>query len=97
MDKQVDSIAKYYGVKNELLVSSENSVSFSSNPLQQYLHSSNELGDIYRIPKNVGFNIDYDLILKTFIGCEVIENSSYTQIVVIHQGALQKSKRNELV
>lgn len=62
------------------------------NPIKQFLQSSNELGDVYLIPNNIGFKIDYDLIMETFIHCEIKHTYSGLQIIVIHKGAIQRGR-----
>lgn len=60
------------------------------NPLLPYLHSSNHLGDIYRIPRNVQLSLNPGAILERYIHAEVTYTRQYMQVIVIHPGALNK-------
>jgi hypothetical protein len=87
MSNQYDEIFSAFGVKPKMLTSND-CTTYSSNPLQQYLHSSNNLGDIYHIPYGV-LNIDYDSLYTNFLGSEVRKLKNHIEIVVIHRDALK--------
>lgn len=61
-----------------------------NNPLSKYIHSSNNLGDIYHIPNDGSFIIDADEIMKHFLHFEIKNRVSYFEIIVIHRDALKK-------
>lgn len=63
------------------------------DPLKQFQVSSNELGDVYEIPNHIGLNLDLDLIMSVYIHCEIKYTARMMQVIVIHRGALDKSKK----
>lgn len=58
--------------------------------LQPYVHSNNDLGIVYHIPRTVGIHVDIDLIMETYIGCKVNYFPKYVEVICIHQGATKK-------
>jgi len=61
------------------------------NPLKPYLHSSNNLGDIYHLPNDGSFIIDEFEIMKTFIGCQINYKPNIIEVIVIHKTAFHKN------
>lgn len=62
-----------------------------NDPLLQFRVSSNHLGDVYEIPNKIGLNLDLDLIMSVYIHCEIKYKDNFMQIIVIHNGAINKS------
>lgn len=79
-----ESILNFYGIEGEWL---------STGFLTPYIHSNNELGIIYRIPNNIDFKPDYNLIMKTYIGAEITQEKDYIQVICVHKGAFEAQNK----